>query len=219
MKKYRFTEPLELPRATHFGNNYWIFRSRKLGRRVTAFSNLEYENLISLEMNPEVEFYCEQPVMISIPDEGNAVPDVWVLYKDGREELQEVKYSENLMPDSPDVERNMVQINREKKWAEANGFSFCVRTEKEIHKGKQFIHNLVFLYGHLKKNMPSEIKALKKVAEIIEPGMIVRDFFIYSKLSHAESVKMIGEMYYAGMIDLIQIEESPFRFEMEIKAI
>lgn len=56
-----YQKPVEMPRGTHYGNNYWIFQSRKVGRNVTAFSNLEHDNLVTLEMNPEVEWYCEQP--------------------------------------------------------------------------------------------------------------------------------------------------------------
>lgn len=41
--KYKFSEPLEMPRATHYGSNYWMFESRKLHRRVTAYSNLDID--------------------------------------------------------------------------------------------------------------------------------------------------------------------------------
>ena len=58
---YKFTTPIKMPRGTHYGSNYWMFESKKIHRCVTAYSNLEYENLLTLEMNPEVEYYCEQP--------------------------------------------------------------------------------------------------------------------------------------------------------------
>lgn len=64
--KYKFSEPLEMPRATHYGSNYWMFESRKLHRRVTAYSNLEYENLLILEMSHHIEFFCEQPYKATV---------------------------------------------------------------------------------------------------------------------------------------------------------
>ena len=63
---YKFTTPIKMPRGTHYGSNYWMFESKKIHRCVTAYSNLEYENLLTLEMNPEVEYYCEQPYSATV---------------------------------------------------------------------------------------------------------------------------------------------------------
>ena len=53
--------PEEMPRGTHYGNNYYEVFSPKLRRTVRLFSNLEYNNYLSLEINPEVVSFCEQP--------------------------------------------------------------------------------------------------------------------------------------------------------------
>ena len=93
--KERYTKPIAMPRSTHYGNNYWIFQSRKLHRRVTAFSDLEYENLLCLEMDANVRYYCEQPCEVNVfigGKEYSTIFDVWVVYTDGSEEFQEVKY-------------------------------------------------------------------------------------------------------------------------------
>ena len=168
---YRFIKPLEMPRGTHYGNNYWIFYSVKLGRRVTAFSNLEYENLITLEMNPEVEYYCEQPTKIILFDKDGdktAIPDVWVLYKDGREEFQEVKYAESLLEGNPNYMRNMEQIEREKSWCEMNGFDFSIKTYESVHIGEYYLRNLIFLRGHLKSNLLSNNSTFRKLFNAIK---------------------------------------------------
>ena len=57
-----YTTPIKMPRNMHYGSNYYEFLSKKLGRVVTAFSSLEYWNQICLEMNPQIEKYCEQPI-------------------------------------------------------------------------------------------------------------------------------------------------------------
>lgn len=90
MKEYRYTKPVEMPRSTHYGNNYYVIPSRKLKRNVSAFSFLEYANILTLEMNPLVEFYCEQPCTVDVYVDGrkfNTTFDVYVVYTDGREEM------------------------------------------------------------------------------------------------------------------------------------
>lgn len=56
-----YINPIEMPRGTHYGSNYWEAYSNKLKRKICLFSNLEYENFLSLEMNANVMKYCEQP--------------------------------------------------------------------------------------------------------------------------------------------------------------
>lgn len=91
-----FKEPIIMPRGTHFGNNYWEVYSSKIKRKVCLFSNLEYENFLTLELNPKIEYFCEQPLdakVIIDGEETKTIFDFWVKYKDGTEEMQ-VKYSE-----------------------------------------------------------------------------------------------------------------------------
>lgn len=86
----KFTKPIDMPRATHYGNNYFAVYSNKIKRICHFFSNLEYYNFLSLEMNPEVESFCEQPLKIDIVLENelkHAIFDMWVSYRDGREEI------------------------------------------------------------------------------------------------------------------------------------
>lgn len=146
--EYKFTTPIKMPRSTHYGNNYWIFESRKLHRQVTAYSNLEYENLLTLEMNPEVEYYCEQPYSATVfvdGKESKTIFDAYVVYKNGREEFQEVKYQQELDSDSEQGERCQKQIEIQKKWSEQNNFLYILRTNNDIEKGPHFIRNLSLL--------------------------------------------------------------------------
>ena len=54
--KYRYTSPIKMQRSTHYGSNYYIIPSRKLRRNVSAFSYLEYCNILTLEMDSNIEF-------------------------------------------------------------------------------------------------------------------------------------------------------------------
>lgn len=57
-----FTKPIDIPRSTHYGNNYFAVYSNKIHRICHFYSNLEYYNFLSLEINPKVSSFCEQPV-------------------------------------------------------------------------------------------------------------------------------------------------------------
>lgn len=61
-----FTKPIAMQRSTHYGNNYFSVYSNKIKRVVHLFSNLEYYNFLTLETNPQVETFCEQPLKIEI---------------------------------------------------------------------------------------------------------------------------------------------------------
>ena len=219
MGNYRFMKPIDMPRGTHYGNNYWIFRSRKLGRRVSAFSNLEYENLITLEMNPEVEYYCEQPREIHLFEDGiekKSIPDAWVIYKNGKEDFQEVKYSSELDPDSEKSARNLEQIRRERKWCEENGFGFQLRTENEIHAGEYYLRNLIFLYGHVNKVSGPEKRKMRNILDSIYNGISLEKVFESNKLPDDEVWMVLSELFYEGYISFERIEEMPLRYEMEL---
>lgn len=56
-----FTKPIDIPRSTHYGNNYFAVYSNKIHRICHFYSNLEYYNFLSLEINPKVSSFCEQP--------------------------------------------------------------------------------------------------------------------------------------------------------------
>ena len=97
---YLFNKPIEMPRGSHYGSDYWIIYSYKLKRRVRLYSYLEYAQFISLEMNPLVEYFCEQPFEINGTFNGKnkkSVFDFWVQYKNSNSEFQEVKYMSELI--------------------------------------------------------------------------------------------------------------------------
>lgn len=61
-----FTKPIAMQRSTHYGNNYFSVYSNKIKRVVHLFSNLEYYNFLTLETNPQVETFCEQPLKLKL---------------------------------------------------------------------------------------------------------------------------------------------------------
>jgi hypothetical protein len=64
-----FTTPIEMPFSMHYGNEHYTTYSVKVGRVVNLFSKLEYFNFLTLETDPTVETFCEQPLEIEIRED------------------------------------------------------------------------------------------------------------------------------------------------------
>ena len=95
----RHTEPVWEPATGHYGNNLWIRYSPRLGRLVRLYSDLEHDHWILLEADGAVESFCEQPVRIRVVDGRRVIQsviDVWVRWRNGREEYREVKFTHDL---------------------------------------------------------------------------------------------------------------------------
>ena len=150
----KFEKPIDMPRSTHYGNNYFIVYSHKIKRNVKLYSNLEYYNFLTLEVDPNVEYFCEQPYEISINVDNmlrKAVFDIYVKYKDGREEFQEIKYKSELSEEDDASIRSQEQIRREQQWCEMNHITFVIRTEEDIIKGRFHMQNLNVIAARLRR--------------------------------------------------------------------
>ena len=95
-----------------------------------------------------IDFFCEQPYKATVfigDKEINTIFDVYVVYRDGREEFQEVKYQEEIDSDNSKGERSRNQLVAQQIWCMQNGFDYNLRTDKEIEDGKFYIRNLAYL--------------------------------------------------------------------------
>lgn len=209
-------KPHEMPRATHYGNNYYIMFSRKLQRNVTAYSTLEYENLLTLEMDPAVEYYCEQPLKITVnteDSEKSSIFDVWVLYNDGTEEFQEVKYLYELNGSNASSKRTQKQVAIQEKWCAACSFHYCVRNDKLIKKSKYYINNLKILAGKIRHSKLEVSEYLKKeVIQFLHNKRVpLKDIMCQDFLMNGREMELLALLYYDGVIkmDLIAAPISP----------
>lgn len=154
-----FKTPIEMLRATHYGNNYFVVYSHKLKRNVQLFSNFEYYNFLTLEVDPNVEIFCEQPYKIDIIVDGelkHAIFDVWVKYKDGTEEFQEVKYKSELEGSDKASMRSQEQIRRQQHWCDDNHIRFVVKTEEDVIRGRFWLQNLNVVVARIRRYLPLE---------------------------------------------------------------
>lgn len=218
---YRYTTPIDMPRGTHYGSNYWVFESRKLHRRVTAFSNLEYENLLTLEMDPNVEHFCEQPTKEKVHCNGTdyeTVFDVYVVYKDGKEEIQEVKYQEELNSDTKQGERSRNQVALQKIWCLQNNLNYEVRTDKDIEKGQFYIRNLSVLSAKARRfnqaiqSSDNALISYFKSNTITTIGELIESEII----GKFGALEYVSDLYYRGIINLIDLENKCLSNNMEV---
>lgn len=217
----KFITPIEMPRGAHYGNNYFIVYSNKIKRVCHFYSNLEYYNFLSLEINPEVSTFCEQPLKIEILQENklkHAIFDMWVQYKDGHEELQEVKYDSELKGEDDKCIRSQEQIRRQEEWCLLNNISFVVRTDKTIPLGKFFLKNANVMCAHLRRYVPTEdryynpriIGALEENKMLTIGTLINLDLLpVNNEISH------LCYMYEKGLV-YMNIESRPLDYKTEV---
>lgn len=217
----KFDTPINMTRATHYGNNYYEVYSKKLKRIVRLFSDLEYANYLTLEMNPNVETFCEQPLEIEvlIDDEfKKAVFDFWVKYTDGHEEMQEVKYADELNGVGEKSFRSQEQIRREKKWCEERKISFVIRTDKEIYTGRFYIKNLEFLASRARRYIPIDDKFYRRLVLNALKGarkITILDMVNAEILPAGHELDYISYLYYDGTISM-NICDRPIDGKMEV---
>lgn len=209
--KYRYTTPISMPRGTHYSNNYHIMPSRKLGRNVCAYSNLEYENLLCLEMNPEVEFYCEQPAEVSVMIDGEAHKttfDVYVYYRNGNEEMQEVKYYDELHSDSEKGLRDQKQIKVQKIWCESNQINHLIKTDREIEKGEFTIRNIAWLAAKARRICATNKEVVKFICNYLAKHDFVTIGMLYEAgmLKRSNGLDVLADLAYHGKIRFTNLD-------------
>jgi len=203
---YLYKSPIKMPRGTHYGSDYWIFYSLKLGRTVKVYSMLEYANAISLEMNPVVKYYCEQPAKVSsIRNDKtvNAIFDFWVLYNDDSNEFQEVKYSSELEGDDEASIRSQKQIEIQKEWCIDNNKNYRIVTERELFCGPFYFHNLTLLHSHLLRYDTNPKLELSTLLSYLKEGVRTIEEIKEKNFVPDEKIfSVLALLYYKGSIEI-----------------
>ncbi|AJY76277.1 TnsA endonuclease N-terminal domain-containing protein [Paenibacillus beijingensis] len=198
--------PVPIKRSTKFGNNYWEVYGRKVNRNVRLFSDLEYDNWIMIEGDPQVATYCEQPLLISYQLDNrvvNSIFDMWVQYLDGREVFMEVKYSKELLINNKDSERSLRQTKVQKLWCEERGFTYTIRTEKDIRQNRIFLSNMKLVISQVKnRQKPNDLYYYKIIKGLQRIRVKLSDFEdSFSSISKARMREIICWLIYEGKIN------------------
>lgn len=217
---YLYQTPIEMPRGSHFGSDYWIAYSYKLKRKVHFFSMLEYANFIILEMDSNVEYFCEQPLKITDKtslSKCSSIFDFWVQYIDGLSEFQEVKYSSELISSTESALRSKNQIEFQKNWCISNGYNYRVVTEESIYNGQFGFQNLKLLQSHLLRYHQSEKYSIQRFYKVLAQGPLSFEEIKLLKLFPENYVlSILAFQYYLGNIE-IDIKDRPLDNYTEVK--
>lgn len=214
MGKYLYEEPIRMPRGRQYGSDYWEVFSKKINRKVSLYSIYEYVTFLNLEMNPEVEFFCEQPLKVELTIDGKRVQtvfDFWVMYKNGYSELLEVKPYNELHEDTDEAKRSQEQIKKQELWCRENSFNYRIITDVDLYIGEYFIQNLMCLSSKAKRFNSSGMQLYEKdlitflkkyetvtIKEIIKSGI----------LPYRNELNFIAVKYYEGIISL-RLDDRP----------
>lgn len=215
-----FSKPIAMPRGTHYGNNYWEVYSYKLKRIVCLFSNLEYENFLTLEMDPLVETYCEQPLEVELHLDDKSVKtifDFWVKYKNGSEQLQEIKYSKELYGNDKAALRTQEQIRRQKLWCKENNIDYVIRTEKTIHSGEFTIRNFNIMAANVRRYtiLQNNYNEKQLVEHLKNTKSTIKELLESNILPVNQEIQFLCFMYYKGIITL-NINNRPIDYSTEV---
>jgi hypothetical protein len=223
MNKTNYT-PIEMPVGNKYGSDYFVLRSFKLGRVIKLYSKLEYKNWLTLEMNPEVLTFCEQPYKAEMFVQGQkkvTIFDMWVKYKNGNEEFQEIKYIEQLSnPKNKDYERCKQQIDFQKKWCKVNKIHYIVRNENDIELGECHMENLLHMSSLIKHSNHFNAKYYyKKLEDLLDKdSYTIGELYqnVSQRIFYDEFLAIISFAYYDGIITL-NIMDKPLSLNTEVK--
>lgn len=219
---YPYMQPVEMPRGSHYGSDYWIAYSTKCNRHVHFYSMLEYSNFLILEMNPCVEYFCEQPLKISWEIESHKIStifDFWVKYANGDNEFQEIKYSKELSGIDENSHRSQLQIKHQKKWCADNNQQHRVITEKEIFQGEYYIQNLKILQHKSSRYQCVDKAIYKKLLEdfLSQISTCSIEKIIDSKILPLSKEREFLALAYANGWIEININNRPLDYSSEVK--
>lgn len=218
---YMFESPIEMPRGSHYGSDYWVAYSYKLKRIVRLYSMLEYANFITLEMTPTVEYFCEQPLKIENPDlsssKKTSVFDFWVQYSDFTHEFQEIKYSSELTENSDNATRSKEQVKIQSNWCSTNGYNYRIITDNDLYDGQFKIQNLELLHNHLLRFSQTNQVDLKSLQKILSENILsITEIKSLKILPDCYELSALAYLFYSGYISM-NIKDRPLDNYTEVK--
>ncbi|RHQ10949.1 hypothetical protein DW974_20045 [Lachnospiraceae bacterium AM48-27BH] len=216
-----YQKPIEMPRGTHYGSDYWIAYSYKIKRMVHFYSMLEYANFIKLDMNPAVEYFCEQPLKIEDKDSSSvkksSVFDFWVQYVDSKNEFQEIKYSSDITGSTESAIRAQKQIDFQRNWCISNQYNYRVVTEKDLYTGQFEIPNLELLHQHLLRYSKISRYSPQNLFELLtKKPLCIEEIQANKILPEKYELSILAYQYYLGNIDMT-LKERPLDKYTEVK--
>lgn len=188
-------------------------------REAIFYSDLEYDHWVTVELDPNVATYCEQPREKEISyvyggELHSTLIDMWLLLKDGTEEYREVKYRDELEPGHKNYERNMRQIGAQKVWCKMNGFVHRVIDETMIRTSRHVLGNRVKVLGYV-NNIKFDDKFTDILDFIKDDRTSLRHLMQETRLSIYQLQTACSWLTYKGLLNM-DLESCPFSLQTEV---
>lgn len=214
--------PVEMKRSMKYGNNYWEAYSPKIGRNVRFFSDLEYDNWLHIETNPEIVDFCEQPLKIQVIFEGKPVEsifDMWVQYRDNTEEFMEVKYNAELIGESSKSLRSKRQIQVQKKWCTEHQYNYSVKTDMEIRASLTHLNNLKQIIGQVRTMPQVNTNEFSPIVNLLSECMLsIAALIELTDYTVTRMIQIICFLVYKGICRIVN-QELELCLETEVELI
>lgn len=192
-----------------YGNNRYICKSTKLGRRVYCFSLLEYYHFLMAEFNSKIIDFCEQPDMdVSALVEGKvnrSRPDMVYLLKDNQKVMIECKPIKDLKK-----KKIKTQILVQKEWSRNYDYEHHTFTEKDIKGLDIYLSNLKFMHTTLglidEQTMSHYNILIKRIEELDkETNKKIKIEHLVDNhpfINRGNYIELLSLLYYYGKIDV-----------------
>ncbi|WP_455542543.1 Tn7 transposase TnsA N-terminal domain-containing protein [Intestinibacter sp.] len=198
--------PIQMKRSMKFGNNYWETYSPKLGRKVRFFSDLEYDNWVHIESNPNIILFCEQPLKIWVNIDGKvkeSIFDMWVLYKDNTEEFIEVKYHKEIIGTSLKCKRSQRQIAAQQQWCYENNYKYSVKTEHEIRKNLTYLNTLKCVISQVKSADIINNDDKEYILDLLKSNTLcIKNIVKITRFEASYIIQIVCNLIYDGSIEI-----------------
>ncbi|WP_408072356.1 hypothetical protein [Butyrivibrio sp. JL13D10] len=212
--KYRFSAPLEEPRSKSYMKSYHVCYSRKLGRNITALGQFQFDNLLCLEMDPKVIWYCERPMEDILHINGKSIkvePSVYVVYSGGQESFQLVT--------SGDTDNSVIaDFNL---WGVCKNEQIEIRRTRDIYAGVFFMRNIYFLAARARR-----VRTIDKGADdafvrylSMNGTMTIGQLITSGRLTEPNGCDYIADLYYRGLIRIHDMEEKQISYKTEVDCV
>lgn len=147
------------PRRTRFYCNYWENWSTRLGRPVGLYRDINYDDWIRIECDPEIVWYNERPTPVRLRLRDRAITcqfDVVFERRDGTFVCRRLRYGKV----------SQEQLEAESRWCRQFGFRYDVIDEAALLEHKWLIVNWKRMLPYLPRtNQWIERQILTNLAE------------------------------------------------------
>lgn len=199
----------------NLGSNRWHVFSKKIQREVRLKGDLEYDNWVLIETDPLILTFCEKPKEIIYSLNGKPIKsvfDMWIKWKDGKEEFVAVNYSYEIDINHKRHKISAIEkVNSQKLWCDEHNILYTVKRENEIRINHILLENKKLLLSYMSQARVLDEEILSAVENKIKSGC-TNVYQIENELVQFHKVK-VRNLTYQLIIDGI-IESNIDRFPL-----